>query len=411
MTFLLLVPAAAYAGTDSSQLIEGVALEPIVGGLKFLFVDIPKYKADLRLAEIHKIPFRAQRSGGEEVHILIIGESARRDSWSVYGYTRQTTPYLESIRDEAVFFQNAVADANFTLRSVPLMLTGMTPDSFEISKVTGNIFDLAREGGYTPILLSNQDVNAAEIAGVDPDLIESPIDFNAGKWDRRTLDGELLPAFRREIAKSGAARFIVLHMMGSHSVYSNRYPETFSRFGAPNRHEASTRSIISSAKDTESEQVDTYDNSVAYTDWFLQQIIEGARGLAVPVTVTFFADHGEDLELLDGQAGHGEPTYTPSAFEVPAFVWANNAYRTLHPDIVAALESNAEKEVRSHDVFYTVADLMGIRWPHSEATRSFASTRFVPDIAMKHFAGGVLVARPPQSGTSALRKEKFVTAR
>jgi glucan phosphoethanolaminetransferase (alkaline phosphatase superfamily) len=401
MAFLLLVPAAAYAATDPSQLIEGIALEPVAGGLKFIFVDIPQYKADLRLPEIHKIPYQAQRSGGEEVHILIIGESARRDSWSVYGYARQTTPYLESIKSEAVFFQNAVADANFTLRSVPLMLTGMTPDSFEISKVRGNIFDLARESGYTPILLSNQDPNAAEAAGVDPDLIESPIDFNAGKWDRRTLDGELLPAFHREMAKSGAARFIALHIMGSHSVYSNRYPETFSRFGAANHDEVSTRSMILSAKDTETVQLDTYDNSVAYTDWLLQQIIERARELTVPVTVTFFADHGEGLQLLDGQAGHGAPTYTPSAFEVPAFVWTNNAYRSLHPEIIAALKGNAAKEVRSHNVFCTVADLMGIRWPNSEAAQSFASSRFVPDIAMKHIAGGVLVASPQEAPASS----------
>jgi hypothetical protein len=124
-----------------------------------------------------------------------------------------------------------------------------------------------------------------------------------------------------------------------------------------------------------------------------------------------FADHGENLQRLDGQAGHSEPVYTPSAFEIPAFVWTNKAYREIHPEIVEALMRNAAKEVRSHNVFYTVADLMGIRWPNMEAARSFASSRFMPDIAMKHIAGAVLVDRPQESTTSALADEKLAISR
>jgi len=125
----------------------------------------------------------------------------------------------------------------------------------------------------------------------------------------------------------------------------------------------------------------------------LKQIIEPARRLTVPATVTFFPDHGEDLQLLDGHSGHGAPEYTPHAFSIPAFVWINDAYAKAHPDKVAALRRNAGKQIRSHDVFGTLADLMDITWPGQQAARSFASDGFVPDRMAKYSAGGVLVTQ------------------
>jgi glucan phosphoethanolaminetransferase (alkaline phosphatase superfamily) len=399
MTLVLLVPLAAYALSNPSQLADGIALEPVVGSLMFFGGDIPRMKAEMHRSSMNKIPYRAHRMGSEEVHILVVGESARRDSWSVYGYGRPTTPYLNSIKGEAIFLQNAVADANFTSWAVPMMLTGMTPDNFDLSRVTGNIFDLTKESGYTALLLENQDPNAAEAAGVDADEIESPMDPSGSATGRRTFDGQLLAAYRREIARSGKARFIGIHMMGSHWKYSNRYPPDFQRFGSPQQPDA--RSILASSKSSEADMVDTYDNTVLYTDWFIQQVVERARELNVPATVTFFSDHGEDLELLDGTAGHGSPAYTPHAFEVPAFVWVNDAYRRQHSEIIAALKNNATKEIRSHDVFYTIAGLMGISWPGAIVSRSFASDHFVPDTMMRHIAGGVPVVRPlPRSAAA-----------
>jgi glucan phosphoethanolaminetransferase (alkaline phosphatase superfamily) len=408
MILILVVPLAAYTVSNPSQLIDGVMLEPVVGSLMFFGGDIPRVKAEMRRASIHKIPYRAHRTGGEEVHILVVGESARRDSWSVYGYGRPTTPYLSSIKGEAIFLQNAVADANFTSWAVPMMLTGMTPDNFDLSGAKGNIFDLAKESGYIALLLENQDPNAAEAAGVGADEMESPIDLSGSATGRRTFDGQLLVAYRREIARSGKARFIGIHMMGSHWKYSNRYPPQFQRFGSPQQPDA--RPILASSRSSEADMVDTYDNTVLYTDWFLQQVVERARELNVPATVTFFSDHGEDLQLLDGTAGHGNPVYTPHAFEVPAFVWANDAYRRQHPEIIAALKNNAAKEIRSHDVFYTMAELMGISWPGAIASRSFASDNFVPDTMMRHIAGGVSVVRPQPSAVSLAAENKLAAS-
>jgi glucan phosphoethanolaminetransferase (alkaline phosphatase superfamily) len=394
---VLTVPMAVYAAQNFAQLTTGVALNPIIGSAMFFGVQMPRAHDELQGKLVIKTPFHAQRSGtDEEVHVLIVGESARRASWSAYGYTRATTPYLDRLQKdgEAIFLQHAMSDANLTILAVPSILTGITPREEAAGRHRGgNLFDLAKEAGYATSWFVNQDIGVSTSMGIAADHLEYPPDLHEGLFSRRTLDETLLPAYRREIARTGHARLIGMHVMGSHWEYYLRYPKDFQRFGSPEK-----LSMLTSATTDRSmvaTLADAYDNSVLYTDWFLQQVIEQARTLQVPATVTFIPDHGEASPYLDGGAvGHGSANYVPAEFQIPAFIWVNPAYRKAHSEKVAALEANASDEIRSHDVFYTVADLMGITWPGAAPERSFASDHFVPDATKEHLARGVLTTRP-----------------
>jgi glucan phosphoethanolaminetransferase (alkaline phosphatase superfamily) len=388
---------AVYAAQNFTQLAAGLALNPVIGSLMFFGVQMPNARDALQGKHIVKIPFHAQRSGtDEEVHVLIVGESARRASWSAYGYARATTPYLDGLEKdkEAIFLRDAMSDANITILAVPIILTGLPPqEEAQGRRRGGNLLDLAKEAGYTTSWLVNQDVGVSIYMGIAADHLEYPPDLHEGLFSRRTLDETLLPAYRREIARTGHPRLIGMHVMGSHWEYYLRYPKSFQRFGSPQK--LSMLSSLTTDRSMVATLEDAYDNSVLYTDWFLQQVIEQARGLKVPATVTFIPDHGEASPSLDGGAvGHGAAKYIPAEFQIPAFIWVNAAYRKAHPEKVAALEANASKEIRSHDVFYTVADLMGITWPGAAPERSFASERFVPDGTKQHLVRGVLTTRP-----------------
>jgi glucan phosphoethanolaminetransferase (alkaline phosphatase superfamily) len=379
----------AIAAPNAAAFVSGISVNPIVGTTTFLRGPLRHAMAAVGGTAIKKMPYGASRTGAEEVHILIIGESARRDSWSVYGYSNKTTPYLEKIRGEAIFFQNAVADANLTICAVPILLTGTSPDHFNINGIKGNLVDLAQEAGYSTAWLMNQDPHVSLLIGIHADRMIYPPSLSTLVVGRLPLDEVLLPDLDREIQRSGKARFIGLHVIGSHWQYDSRYPAKFGPFGSGKG--LSYLSVLSGQPDARI--VSAYDNSVAYTDWFLSQVIEAARKLSVPVTVTYFSDHGEDLLVLDGQAGHGAATYSKHQFDIPAFVWVNTAYRQAHPDKVQAMTENAAKEIRSHNVFYSVADLMGIQWPGLSPQESFASPQFVPDTATPVIAGGNLVSR------------------
>jgi glucan phosphoethanolaminetransferase (alkaline phosphatase superfamily) len=394
---VLTVPMAIYAAQNTAQLEAGIALNPAIASVIFFGGELPRARDELHGKFVIKTPFHAERAGtGEEVHVLVVGESARRASWSVYGYSRDTTPYLDRLkRDrEAVFFDNAMSDANVTILAVPIMLTGSTPQEAAQKRWGhGNLLDLAKEAGYETNWLVNQDVGVSTSIGIVADHLEYPPDFHESFFSRGSLDEILLPSYRRMVDKPGRPRFVGMHVMGSHWEYFRRYPKPFQQFGSAQR--ISTLTSASTDRSMVRDLADAYDNTVLYTDWFLQQVIEQARGLQVPATVTFVPDHGEASPYLDGGAvGHASASYVAAEFEIPAFVWVNAAYRRAHPEKVAALERNASKEIRTHDVFFTEADLMGITWPGADPSRSFASEHFVPDATQEHLVRGVLKKRP-----------------
>jgi glucan phosphoethanolaminetransferase (alkaline phosphatase superfamily) len=385
-----IVLLSVYAARSSADFMDGLAANPTLGSALFVVGPISNARAALRGTAIRKVPYGATRVSADEVHILVIGESARRDSWSAYGYSRQTTPRLDRLKGEAIFFSNVVADANFTTAAVPILLTGMHPDSFDLGAVRGNLVDLAKEAGYSTTWLLNQDIGPSLLVGLAADRTVYPQTLRQAGLGQLPPDGVLLPALGKELARSaGSPRFIGMHTIGSHWEYFERYPSGFGHF-EPSR----GLNIMSAFLGGKVDQrvVNAYDNSVLYTDWFLGQVIDQARKLTVPATVTYVADHGEDLYALDGRAGHGTPTYSRRQFEIPAFVWVNAAYRRVHPDKVHAMEQNAARQIRTHNFFYSLADLMGIRWPGASVTESFASPRFVPDEKLRVIAGGNLVA-------------------
>ena len=380
---------SAYAAQNAVAFVEGVAANPVIGTAMFVAGPLRDANASVDGRAIRKLPYGASRvDQDEEVHILVIGESARRDSWSVYGYQRETTPKLEKLRGETIFFQHAVADANLTIYAVPILLTGIAPSRFDMKAITGSLVDLAEEAGYSTTWLMNQDPHISLLTGIHADRMAFP-PISTVVEANLPLDETLLPGLQHEIERRGKSRFIGLHMFGSHWEYALRYPAAFKHFGSGT--ELSHLSFLSGQPDPR--VLDAYDNSVTYTDWFLGQVIDQARTLSVPATVTYISDHGEDLLMLDGRAGHGTHAYSKHQFDIPAFVWVNAAYRQVHPAKVQAMTQNAAKEVRSHNVFYSLADLMGIQWPGASPAQSFASTSFIPDLSPQVIAGGALISR------------------
>jgi glucan phosphoethanolaminetransferase (alkaline phosphatase superfamily) len=391
---VLTLPVTAYAATSTPQVVDGIALNPVAGSVMFFAGSLPRARAEMRGAYVEKLPFHATPVTHEEVHVLIVGESARRGSWSIYGYQRATTPYLERIKDELILLRHVTADANLTALAVPMILTGIAPQELAGRALHGNLLDVAKEGGYTTSWLVNQDIKVSTSIGITPDHLEYPPEMQPDMFGRNVADSELLGPYLRELTRTGSPRFIGMHVMGSHWEYYRRYPPSFQRFGQALR--LTPMSIVLRGQSRNQAMVDSYDNSVLYTDWFLEQVIEAARKLSVPVTVTFVPDHGECLSALDeGQAGHGGAQYNAAEFLIPALVWVNDYYRRSHPQQVAALKDNAAKQIRSHDFFYTVADLMGVTWPQAKPERSFASERFVPDTSGAMLVAGVLQTHHP----------------
>ena len=72
--------------------------------------------------------------------------------------------------------------------------------------------------------------------------------------------------------------------------------------------------------------------------------------------------------------------------------WMNAAYRAAHPDKVQAIIANSSNAIGSHNLFDSLADVMGIQWPGARASESSASPDFVPDAQSRYIAGGKLLS-------------------
>lgn len=108
------------------------------------------------------------------------------------------------------------------------------------------------------------------------------------------------------------------------------------------------------------DRVNSYDNSIVYTDHVLAGVIALLR--KQKAIMFFTPDHGESLGEYS-IFGHGWPTtLAPKAqMEVPMVVWASRSFRKLHPGQIARLTAAATGRPITHDnVFHTVLGCLGV---------------------------------------------------
>lgn len=75
-----------------------------------------------------RLPPPSNGAGSNRPNIVLIAlDTARADHFSSYGYSKPTTPNLDSLASQGVLFENAVASAPWTLPSFASVFTGLLP--------------------------------------------------------------------------------------------------------------------------------------------------------------------------------------------------------------------------------------------------------------------------------------------
>jgi glucan phosphoethanolaminetransferase (alkaline phosphatase superfamily) len=306
----------------------------------------------------------ASRRAAAEVYVVVVGETSRRANWSLFGYTRDTTPRLDAMRSDLVLFDRLTSNATNTILSVPLALTRATPTSRGVARSEKSIITLLKQAGFETYWISNQ---------VRSDALFNPISQIALEADHVSFPQDMLPSERsggfdsnlqvrlnEALAHlpSNAKAVIFLHMEGSHFGYKERYPASFSRF-------RSGRDSARVLPEGEMRLIDEYDNSVYFTDSIIREIIDGLAPCRCKAALVFFSDHGErlfDRGFTDADFGHGFPTVSRREIEVPFFIWLSSAYQKASPLLVARLKANAHSAAELHNLFETIVDLTGVHY-------------------------------------------------
>ena len=82
-----------------------------------------------------------------EIYVLVIGETARKHNFGVYGYERNTTPFLDSIKD-LIVYNNINSSANLTSHSIPHILTRARPNNDAIKFTEPAIINAFKEANF-----------------------------------------------------------------------------------------------------------------------------------------------------------------------------------------------------------------------------------------------------------------------
>jgi lipid A ethanolaminephosphotransferase len=294
------------------------------------------------------------------VTVLVVGETARSANFSLNGYDRQTNPRLAAI-DGLLSFKDVSSCGTDTAHSLPCMFSGLSAAEFTVPKAAAqeNLLDILQRAGLDVLWRDNQSgckgvcrrvatENLAKLAGV-------PFHAESASLDEALLDGL---ALRLEAMKNGG--MVVLHMIGSHGpAYYLRVPPSFARF----RPTCNSRQFSNC---TNQQIVNSYDNTILYTDHVLGELVGILRAVEAKgfdTAMIYVSDHGESL----GEKGlylHGMPRALAPKEQthIPMIMWASSSAQTrLGIDMECAQEVAAANALSHDNLFHTVLGMYAVR--------------------------------------------------
>ncbi|WP_430460506.1 sulfatase-like hydrolase/transferase [Thalassolituus sp. LLYu03] len=259
---------------------------------------------------------------GAQTHIFIIGESASRNHMGVYGYHRNTTPFLSSIERQSVIFRNVISSHAQTQASLRAALTATDASQGDKFREAFSVIDIANMAGYETWWISNQQPLRATIASIAHQADHAYYisnDFNGVEVNR--YDTYMLKRISEALANPAEHKAIFIHMMGSHAQYKNRYPDEFDVF-----RDSKVKAYTAQPGSNVVDAINEYDNSILFTDFFLQQVFALVKETQQDAlaTITYFSDHGEEVYQQANLKGHSPDNLTANMFEIPFVFWSSD---------------------------------------------------------------------------------------
>nr|WP_288282204.1 sulfatase-like hydrolase/transferase [uncultured Prevotella sp.] len=274
--------------------------------------------------------------------VLVIGESARKANFQLYGYQRETNPLLTKQKELKVFKANSCA--TYTTAGTKAILE---------PKDCGDLYELLPNYAFrTGVDVSWRTSNWGEPPiHIDEYLTDSELADKYPDVDRQ-YDGLLYAGLRQRIESSPKNKvLVILHTSTSHGPqYVNKYPKEFETY----------KPVAMNVEEGEKNVgmlVNAYDNTIRYTDYLLNGLIDTLRTVKDrKCAMIFISDHGESLGE-NKMFMHGLPMRLApkEQYEIPFLVWTSKNYRSYKSNLPAVLEQ--------HFIFHSVLNLLSIESP------------------------------------------------
>ncbi|MCG2574350.1 phosphoethanolamine--lipid A transferase [Acinetobacter sp. ME22] len=293
--------------------------------------------------------------------VLVVGETARAESFSLNGYGKNTNPELAKVTG-LINFTQASSCGTATAVSVPCMFSGMPRTEYDerLASHREGLLDIAKRAGYQITWIENDSGCKGVCNRVNNFVI--PDDIKKKYCENRDycLDGVLLESLQRYLEQIPATdhrpQLVVLHQIGSHgpAYYQRTTPEF-----APFQPICDTTAIQSCER---SKLINSYDNSIVYTDHILSKIIGVlAQNDKYQTGFWYLSDHGEST----GENGlylHGAPyALAPSQqTHIPMMMWFSPEWQRSRPQQVACLMQQRQAKRGQDNLFPTLLGLLDV---------------------------------------------------
>ncbi|UDF28787.1 UNVERIFIED_ORG: phosphoethanolamine--lipid A transferase [Roseateles sp. XES5] len=286
--------------------------------------------------------------------IVVAGETARADNFSLGGYGRDTNPELA--KKDIRYFPDTTSCGTATAVSLPCMFSVYTRAEYTHRKglETENLLDVLTHAGVKAEWWDNNTGSKSIAKRVkERSLIEggNPRDCSGGECrDQVMLDN--LDAW---IGSVKTDTVLVLHQIGSHGpAYFQRYPEEFRRFTPDCR-------STEFSNCTKEEILNAYDNTILYTDHILAGVIDRLQKQEdrLDVSMLYMSDHGESLGEL-GLYLHGAPYMIAPSVQthVPFVLWLGKDEKPAYS--TACLDEETKKPQSHDNLFHSVLGMMRV---------------------------------------------------
>ena len=295
-------------------------------------------------AEEFKLPDGKITDNEKAVVVLVIGESARKANFHLYGYERNTNPLLSKQEDLKVY--EATSCATYTTAGTKAILE---------PKDSGDLYELLPNYAFrTGVDVSWRTSNWGE-PPIHIDEYITNDDLGAQYPDENICyDGILLKGLRERIESSPKNKvLIILHTSTSHGPkYAEKYPKEFEVF----------KPVAKNVEEGEKNVgmlVNAYDNSILYTDYLLDSLINTLRTMEDwKSAMIFISDHGESLGE-NKMFMHGLPMrLAPKVqYEIPFLVWTSEHFRDYKT------KDKLPEVLEQHYIFHSVLNLLSIDSP------------------------------------------------
>lgn len=309
-----------------------------------------------RISKLQVTPLN--KSDKPHTILLVIGESASRDYMKAFNkeYKFDTTPWLDKMAQSKNFilFPNAFSILPHTVTAVSNAMTETNQYNDKKFYESCSVIDIAHAAGYKVHWYSNQ--GHLGCADTPVTLIANTADV--AKWTKQELnqvqyDESLLPYL--DELNPGKNNFLIVHLKGNHFNFLNRFPESFTKFGTPGKYDLEVN----------------YANSIAYTDYVLEQIFNYAKDKLNLQAMVYFSDHATIPDKRRSPNFEGL-----ASVRIPFFTYFADEYIAQHKEVYDTLKMH-ENFYWTNDLAYELlCSIFDIKSNRFDETNSLASEKF-----------------------------------